>query len=43
MKKEVKCLTCRKRVTVELIPYGGGYIATCPLCGKLAYNAKKER
>jgi len=37
MKKEVKCLTCSKTVTVELLPYGAGCIAKCPECKHLAY------
>ncbi|MFH1667601.1 MAG: hypothetical protein ABH884_01085 [Candidatus Komeilibacteria bacterium] len=38
--KEVECLSCREIVKVELIPYGGGHIASCPKCNKLAYNGK---
>jgi len=34
----VVCLSCRKEVKVKMIPYGSGHIATCPMCGKLAYN-----
>jgi len=38
--KKVKCLTCGKIVTVKLVAYGGGYIAICPICDKLAYSKK---
>ena len=40
--KEVECLSCHKTVEVELKPFGtkGGHIATCPDCGKLAYNGE---
>jgi len=34
------CVTCKKTVKVKLIPYGNGHIASCPECGKLAYNGK---
>ena len=37
-KKKVKCISCGKTVTVELVEYGDGHIATCLSCGKLAYN-----
>ena len=37
---KVKCLSCQKEVEVKLFPYGNGQIATCPKCGKLAYNGK---
>jgi len=39
--KRVTCLSCKKEVEIKLIPYGNGYIATCPKCGKLAYNKKE--
>lgn len=38
-KKEVVCVSCYQKVEVTLVAYGGGYIAHCPLCGKLAYNS----
>lgn len=40
--KEVECLSCHKTVKVELKPFGtkGGYVASCPNCGKLAYNGE---
>ena len=38
--KVVNCLTCHKEVNVELIPFGDGYVAICPLCSELAYNEK---
>ena len=43
--KNVICVTCGKNVTVRLVEYGYGHIATCPLCKKLAYNknSKEER
>jgi len=34
----VSCINCHKEVKVKLIPYGGGKIAMCPICNKLAYN-----
>ena len=36
--KTVECLSCNETVEVNPIPYGGGHIAICPKCGKLAYN-----
>lgn len=39
-KKKVICVSCKEKVEVELVPYGGGHIATCPKCNKLAYNGK---
>jgi Zn finger protein HypA/HybF involved in hydrogenase expression len=36
----VKCLSCHESIEVKPIPYGYGYIATCPKCGKLALNTK---
>lgn len=41
--KVVTCETCGKQVEVKLIPYGGGYIATCPVCNGLAYNIDKNK
>jgi hypothetical protein len=38
----VKCLSCSKEVDVELVPYGNGHIASCPLCKQLAYSASKK-
>lgn len=38
--EEVTCVTCKEEVEVKKIPYGNGHIATCPKCGKLAYNGK---
>lgn len=38
VQKECKCINCEKIVTVMMMSYGNGHIATCPLCGKLAYN-----
>lgn len=38
--KIVICVSCHKEVEVELVPYSDGHIATCPLCGKLAYNGE---
>jgi len=40
MKKKVICLSYGKEVEVKLTPYGNGHVATCPSCGKLAYNGK---
>lgn len=39
-KKEVECISCWKKVEVNLIPYDNGHIATCPICKELAYNGK---
>lgn len=39
-KKEVICINCKEKVVVELVKYGGGHIAICPKCKKLAYNGK---
>ncbi len=39
---EIKCLSCGKEVDVKLVRYGNGHIASCPLCGKLAYSASKK-
>ncbi len=39
-KLTVVCLSCKKQVEVMLVSYGKGHIATCPACGKLAYNGK---
>ncbi len=41
-KVETTCVSCRKKVKVKPILYGGGYIATCPECDKLAMNSTKE-
>lgn len=38
--EKVKCISCHKMVEVIKMPYGGGHVATCPLCKKLAYNGK---
>ena len=38
--EKIICLFCKKEVEVKLISYGDGRIATCPKCGKLAYNGK---
>ena len=38
--KIVVCLACGKTVTVKLIRYGFGHIATCPECRKLAYSGE---
>ena len=43
MKKKVICIMCKKKVLVDLIPYGGGYIWVCPECKKLSYNAKDHK
>ena len=34
----VRCLTCHAQVEVKLLPFGGGHVATCPICNQLAYN-----
>ena len=39
-KKEVVCISCKKKVVVKLVAFGSGHIATCPKCGKLAYNGE---
>ena len=40
--KTVKCISCNETVKVDPISYGGGYIAICPKCGKLAYNEQQK-
>ncbi|MFA5037498.1 MAG: hypothetical protein WC479_10035 [Candidatus Izemoplasmatales bacterium] len=40
--KQVICLSCHKNVSVVPVNYGGGLIATCPICGKLALNKNKD-
>ncbi len=42
MKKVVKCLSCGEKVEVEPIPDGNGEIATCPVCGQLAYSSSEK-
>lgn len=37
-KDVVRCLSCNQEVAVKKIDYGGGKIATCPKCDKLAYS-----
>jgi len=37
-KKEIICLSCGKKVLVDLISFGGGLVAVCPLCGRLALS-----
>ncbi len=39
--REVVCLSCKEEVVVKLVNFGGGKIATCPKCGKLACNLDK--
>jgi len=34
------CVSCKEEVVVKLVSFGGGHIATCPKCGRLAYNGK---
>jgi hypothetical protein len=41
-KFRVKCASCHKDVEVVLNFYGGGYVATCPDRGKLAYNEESK-
>ena len=38
----VECVSCKREVEVSPITYGGGKIAVCPLCGKLAMNVSIE-
>jgi hypothetical protein len=35
---KIECVTCHKEVQVKPVEYGGGLIARCPVCGKLAMN-----
>lgn len=37
------CLSCKEEVKVELVSYGDGHIAVCPICHKLACNSKTMR
>jgi len=41
--KDVICISCKEQVTVKLVEYGSGYVATCPKCGKLAYNQNRPK
>ena len=34
----VECRDCNETVWVDLVRFGGGYIAGCPKCRKVAYN-----
>lgn len=36
--KEVECLSCKRKVTVEIIRFGSGHIGVCPKCKKLAFS-----
>jgi hypothetical protein len=38
----VKCLTCGEWVMVDMISFGYGEVAICPICGKLAYSSGRE-
>jgi len=38
--KEVTCLSCKQKITIELIKFGNGHIATCPKCDHLAYSGE---
>jgi hypothetical protein len=38
----VDCLTCKEDVIAVVVPFGRGYVGTCPLCGNLAYNAQEK-
>ena len=35
---EKKCVSCYALVAINLITFGFGHIARCPICGGLAYN-----
>jgi hypothetical protein len=39
-KRKIICLSCSQEVIANLIIYADGYIATCPLCKKLAHFGK---
>lgn len=43
MKKNVRCLSCGKNVVVELVEFGNGMVAVCPVCGQVAYNSDKRQ
>lgn len=34
----ITCLSCHREVDAEAVKYGEGFVAVCPVCGKLAYN-----
>ena len=36
------CISCRKDVDVPLVSYGLSFIATCPLCKRLALSISAE-
>ena len=38
-KTSVNCLSCHERVEVALVQFGGGRVAKCPLCGRIAYSS----
>ena len=40
-KASVVCATCKRKVEVDFIAFGGGYVAICPTCGRIAYNGDK--
>ena len=40
-KTSVVCVTCGRKVEVDFIPFGNGYVAICPICGRIAYNGDK--
>ena len=42
MSKEIKCMSCGKKVKTTLILFGGGYVAVCPDCRRLAYNKENH-
>jgi hypothetical protein len=39
MLHEITCISCHKKVETELVSYGTGWIAACPICQDLAYNS----
>ena len=41
-KFKLQCHSCHKEVEVVVTSFGSGWIATCPDCGKLAYNQKSK-
>lgn len=38
----ITCLSCHLEVDADMGIYGKGYVAVCPVCGKLAYNRDRD-
>jgi predicted RNA-binding Zn-ribbon protein involved in translation (DUF1610 family) len=40
---KIICQSCKKEVEVTFIDFGGGIVAICPKCGKLAFSKRARR